>query len=124
MPAASFVKSGSESVDELNNDSELKSRIESLRLDAGARMGLGDVQRKVIPKMCLTAPPWRGGAVTTRTLTPHDCHTSIGELGAVSVATACVLSSTVAAELPAIRRETTSRSPSSIPPVSSPCTCS
>ena len=37
------------------------------------------------------APPRAGGAICTRTFIPHRCHASIGVLGAVSVATACML---------------------------------
>ena len=35
----------------------------------------------------------------TRTFIPHRCHSSIGVLGAVSVATACLLEGSPAAEL-------------------------
>jgi 4-oxalomesaconate tautomerase len=41
----------------------------------------------------------RHGAIATRTFIPHRCHASIGVLGAVSVATACLLPSGPAAEL-------------------------
>ena len=54
-------------------------------------MGLGDVSEKVVPKLTLVAPPRHGGAISTRTFIPHTCHASIGVLGAVSVATACLL---------------------------------
>jgi len=49
------------------------------------------VTKKNVPKMSLIAPPRAGGAVCTRTFIPHDCHSSIGVLGAVTVATALVL---------------------------------
>ena len=54
-------------------------------------MNLGDVTQKSVPKMTLVAPPRNGGAICTRTFIPHRCHASIGVLGAVSVATACML---------------------------------
>ena len=38
-----------------------------------------------------------GGHVCTRTFIPHDCHAAIGVLGAVSVATACILPGSVTA---------------------------
>ena len=59
-------------------------------------MGLGDVTGAVVPKMSLLSPARHGGCVNTHTLIPHKCHTSIGVLGAVSVATGCVLPGTVA----------------------------
>jgi 4-oxalomesaconate tautomerase len=97
IPARSFGRTGYEAVEALNADSELKTRLEAVRLAAGKLMGLGDVTNKVVPKMSLIAPAQQGGAVATRTFIPHDCHTSIGVFGAVSVATACVLPGTVAA---------------------------
>ena len=54
-------------------------------------MNLGDVTSKTVPKMSMLSPPRNGGCVSTRTFIPHRCHASIGVLGAVSVATACIL---------------------------------
>ncbi len=54
-------------------------------------MNLGDVADKSVPKMSFVAAPKAGGAIMTRTFIPHRCHASIGVLGAVSVATACLL---------------------------------
>jgi len=45
--------------------------------------------------MSLIAPARAGGHVCTRTFIPHDCHAAIGVLGAVSVATACILPGSV-----------------------------
>lgn len=85
-----------ESVDDLNQDVELKEVIEKLRLIASEKMGLGDVSSKNYPKMCLLNKPLNGGAIHTRCYIPHVCHESIGVLAAVTVATACVLPNTVA----------------------------
>ena len=54
-------------------------------------MNLGDVTDKTVPKMTMVSPAINGGAISTRTFIPHRCHASIGVLGAVSVATACLL---------------------------------
>ncbi len=97
MRAADFDRTGYESRDDLNTDAELKSRVEAIRLKAGPLMNLGGVTDKVIPKMTLVAPPRSGGAVCSRTFIPRDCHAAIGVLGAVSVATACVLEGSAAA---------------------------
>ena len=104
ISAKALGRTGYETVEALNADSELKTRLEAVRLAAGRLMGLGDVAQKVIPKMSLIAPGQHGGAVATRTFIPHACHSSIGVFGAVSVATACVLPGTVAegiAQVPA-----------------------
>lgn len=81
---------------ELDIDDLLKSKLESIRLQIGPKMNLGDVSEKTVPKMCIISPPIHGGAINTRTFLPHVCHEAIGVLGAVSVATACVLKGTVA----------------------------
>ena len=97
LRAADVGRSGNESVDALNADDELKTRIEALRLKAGVLMGLGDVSGKNYPKMCLIAAPLAGGSIATRCFIPHVCHDAIGVLAAVTVATACVLDGSIAA---------------------------
>jgi 4-oxalomesaconate tautomerase len=52
--------------------------------------------------MSLLSPPVHGGAVATRTFIPHRVHEAIGVLGAVSVATACMLPGSVANEISAL----------------------
>ena len=96
IPAAALGKTGYESPQALDADTDFKGRLEKLRLAVGPLMGLGDVREKVVPKMTLIAPPRAGGHVCTRTFIPHRCHAAIGVLGAVSVATACVLPGSVA----------------------------
>jgi 4-oxalomesaconate tautomerase len=44
----------------------------------------------------LISSPQSGGIVSTRTFIPHRVHEAIGVLGAVSVATACLLPGSVA----------------------------
>jgi 4-oxalomesaconate tautomerase len=87
---------GYETREALDANDELKRRLESIRMKAGPLMNLGDVEKKVVPKMSLISAPRAGGHVNTRTFIPHDCHAAIGVLGAVSVATACILPGTVA----------------------------
>lgn len=91
MRAADLGCTGSESPAELDAHLELKARIESIRLQAGRQMGLGDVSAKVVPKMTLVSAALAGGSLNTRTFIPRKCHDAIGVLGAVSVASACVL---------------------------------
>lgn len=94
--------SGYETSDELNAHEELKARLESIRRQLGPRMNLGDVRDKVVPKMSLIAPPRQDGHVCTRTFIPRVCHTAIGVLGAVSVATACIMPGSAAAGIASI----------------------
>jgi len=90
---------GYETREELDSNDALKARIEAIRLIAGPLMNLGDVTDKSVPKMMLVAPPRHGGAVTVRSFIPKRAHASIGVLGAVSVATACLIKGTPAAEV-------------------------
>lgn len=111
LKAADVGVTGYEDRDTLDADTALKARIEAIRLAVGERMNLGDVREKSVPKMMLVAPPKDGGAVTVRSFIPHRAHASIGVLGAVSVATACLLPGSPAAEVAAIpegRRKTLS----------------
>lgn len=96
LNASDFGVSGTESRDELDGNTELKIRLESIRLQAGPLMNLGDVTEKSVPKMSLVCKPKDGGCIATRTFIPHRCHASIGVLGAVSVATAAITPGTVA----------------------------
>lgn len=102
MKAQDVGVTGYEDRDTLDKDSDLKARIEKIRLAVGARMNLGNVADKSVPKMMLVAPPRHGGAVTVRSFIPHRAHASIGVLGAVSVATACLVEGSPAAEVASI----------------------
>jgi 4-oxalomesaconate tautomerase len=86
---------GFESPKELDSNTDLKAKLEQIRLKISHKMNLGDVSQTTIPKMCLIAPPQYGGVLTTRTFIPHVCHEAIGVLGAVSAATACLLKGAV-----------------------------
>ncbi|MDA1075390.1 MAG: 4-oxalomesaconate tautomerase, partial [Proteobacteria bacterium] len=77
----------------------LKNRLEAVRREIGPRMNLGDVEHMSVPKMCLVSAPVDGHVIMTRTFIPHVCHKTIGVLGAVSVASACLLEGTTANEL-------------------------
>lgn len=99
MKAQDVGITGYEDREWLDNATDLKARIEAIRLEVGPLMNLGDVKEKSVPKMMLVAPPKHGGAVTVRSFIPHRAHATIGVLGAVSVATACLLEGSPAAEV-------------------------
>jgi 4-oxalomesaconate tautomerase len=52
--------------------------------------------------MMLVAPAQHGGAVTVRSFIPKRAHATIGVLGAVTVATACLVEGSPAAEVASI----------------------
>jgi 4-oxalomesaconate tautomerase len=99
MKASDVGVTGYEDRDSLDANTALKAKIEAIRLAVGERMNLGDVADKSVPKMMLVAPPRNGGTVTVRSFIPHRAHATIGVLGAVSVATACLIPSSPAAEV-------------------------
>ena len=102
LAASDVGATGYESRDELDAADMIKARIESIRRRAGPLMHLGDVAQASVPKMMLVAPPRHGGAITVRSFIPRRAHASIGVLGAVSVATACLIPLTPAAAVAAV----------------------
>ncbi len=111
MKAEDVGLTGYEDRETLDAADAAKAKIEEIRLAAGPRMNLGDVADKSVPKMMLVAAARHGGAVTVRSFIPKRAHASIGVLGAVSVATACLIPGTPAAAVASIpegRRKTLS----------------
>lgn len=96
MRADALGVTGYETCAELESNDDLRASLEAIRLEAGHRMGLGDVADTTIPKLTMVSPAKSGGSVSTRTFIPHRCHGAIGVLGAVSVATACLIEGTPA----------------------------
>lgn len=102
MKADDVGVTGYESREDLDGATDLKAKLEAIRLAVGERMNLGDVSSKSVPKMMLVAPPRNGGSVSVRSFIPHRAHASIGVLGAVSVATACLIEGSPAAEVASV----------------------
>lgn len=99
LRAADMGISGEETPADLEANEDLRGRLEAIRLKAGPLMNLGDVFEKSVPKMTMVSAARSGGAISTRTFIPHRCHKSIGVLGAVSVATACLLEGAVGSDI-------------------------
>ena len=95
IKASDMGITGHETPEDLEVNHELKSRIETIRLACGHLMGLGDVSRQTVPKISLVSPPRQGGMIATRTFIPYKCHAAIGVLGAVSVATSCLVKGSI-----------------------------
>lgn len=96
LRAADLGLGGRERPEELDANLALMRRIESLRITAGARMGLGDVSNSVVPKPVLVSAGDGLLSITSRYFTPHRCHASHAVTGAIGVATAFALPGTVA----------------------------
>ena len=104
--AADMGISGDEDPAVLEADESLRARLEELRLACGPLMNLGDVADKSVPKMTMISKP-KAGAISTRSFIPHSCHKAIGVLGAVSVASACLVPGSVAEGLAQVGEGTT-----------------
>ena len=98
MRAQDFGLRGDETPAQLDGNAGLLERMERIRLEAGRRMGLGDVSQSVIPKPVLVAPCDSAGALAlhSRYFTPRACHRAHAATGAVGVASAFLMPGTVA----------------------------
>lgn len=94
--AVDFGLSGRERPAELDSNVDLLQKIEAMRLEAGRRMGLGDVSGSVVPKPVIVSPGDTGDSIVSRYFTPHSCHASHAVTGAIGVSTAFALPGTVA----------------------------
>ncbi len=102
--AAGFGLTGYETAAELDANRDFFSRMESVRLKAGALMGMGDVSKSVTPKFGLVAAPTQGGTVAARYFMPWKCHPTMAVTGAQCLAS-CVLTPGTVADV-AIPNET------------------
>ncbi|EPC02145.1 hypothetical protein L861_15660 [Litchfieldella anticariensis FP35 = DSM 16096] len=88
---------GKESPAELDGNTALLERLETIRRQAGRYMGLGDVSQGVLPKPVLVSPPRDAtSTLNTRYFVPHRCHKAIAVTGAIAVASAVSLPGTIA----------------------------
>ncbi|AJG22059.1 4-oxalomesaconate tautomerase [Cupriavidus basilensis] len=94
--AASLGVRGDETPAALDANREMLARLESVRRQAGRRMGLGDVSHSVIPKPVLVSGCGRANEITSRYFTPLRCHTAHAVTGAVGIAAAYCTPGTVA----------------------------
>jgi len=94
--AADVGKAGYESAAELDADRAFFARMEAMRMEAGRRMGLGDVTGKVVPKMAMLAAPREGGNVAARYFVPHKTHAAFAVTGGLCVSSCVAIPGTVA----------------------------
>ena len=109
--ADSFGLTGYETREELDANKALLERMEAIRLDAGRRMGMGDVAQSVTPKVGLLAPAREGATVAARYFTPWACHPTLAVSGSQCIAACTLTPGTVAEGL-------------AVPPTGSPVTVS
>ncbi|TQS70702.1 4-oxalomesaconate tautomerase [Rhodobacteraceae bacterium] len=94
--AADFGLSGYETVQELDDNRDFFARMEAVRQQAGAAMGMGDVLQSVTPKFGLLAPARDGGTIATRYFMPWTTHPSMAVTGSQCLASCALTPGTVA----------------------------
>jgi 2-methylaconitate cis-trans-isomerase PrpF len=94
--AADFGLTGYESCAELNDNAGLFTRMETIRIEAGKMMGMGDVSKSVTPKFGLLAPATQGGTVATRYFMPWKAHPTMAVTGSQCLASCTLTPGTVA----------------------------
>ncbi len=97
--AEAFGLTGSESAAELDANRDFYARMEPIRVEAGRRMGMGDVSASVTPKVGLLAPARAGGTALTRYFMPKACHPALAVTGSQCLAACLVAPGTVGAGL-------------------------
>lgn len=95
--ASDFGLTGYESVEQLDANRAFFARMEAIRLEAGKRMGLGDVSKSVTPKFTVLAAPQKpGGTIAARYFMPWEAHPSMAVTGAQCIAACAIHPGTVA----------------------------
>ncbi|MEM9968019.1 MAG: 4-oxalomesaconate tautomerase [Pseudomonadota bacterium] len=88
--AEDFGLTGHETAAELDENRAFFDRMETIRIAAGQRMGMGDVSASVTPKFGLLATARQGGTAATRYFMPWKTHPSLAVTGSQALS-ACLL---------------------------------
>jgi 4-oxalomesaconate tautomerase len=99
VKASDLGMEGTEGNDFFEKNTALMKKIESMRMEAGQRMGLGDVTNSVLPKVGILSKPRKNGNITSRYLTPLTLHPTHAVTGAICIGTALKIKGSVAAEV-------------------------
>ena len=94
--AEDFGITGYETSADLDQDANLLTRMEEIRLIAGTMMGLGDCTDQVIPKVGLIAPARHDGHFSARYFMPWTAHPTLAITGSQCLAACALAPGTVA----------------------------
>lgn len=94
--ASDFGLSGYESAEDLDGNRSFFDRMERIRIEAGERMGMGDVSNSVTPKFGLLAPANDGGTIATRYFMPWKTHPTMAVTGAQCLASCALTPGSIA----------------------------
>lgn len=100
LKAKDIGLNGDENEEFFSSNAELMAKLEAIRIEAGARAGLGDVKDNVLPKIgILSAPKNEKNNIQSRYLTPKTLHPSHAVTGAICIGAALKIKGTVASEI-------------------------
>jgi 2-methylaconitate cis-trans-isomerase PrpF len=99
LRAADLGKSGAESKAELDKDRAFFERLERIRVEGSRRMGMGDPTGRVVPKLCMIAPPRAGGSLTARYFVPQETHATFPLVGGMCLSGASVIGGSLVEEV-------------------------
>lgn len=94
--ASDFGLTGHETREDLDANTGFFQRMEAIRLQAGAAMGMGDVTKSVTPKFGLLAKARNGGTIATRYFMPWTAHPTMAVTGSQCLASCALTPGTVA----------------------------
>ena len=100
---------GLEDAQFFKENTDLMSKIETTRREAGLKVGMGDVSESVLPKVGILSKSREGGNIKSQYLTPHSLHPTHAVSGAVCIGTASKAAGTVAAEIAQVSNESKER---------------
>jgi len=97
VQASDFNMSGKESKSDLDANAGLMQQLESLRLAAGEKMGLGDCSNKASPKLCIVSESHQADIHALYFVAPYerDTHPTIAMTAAQALAVACLEATSV-----------------------------
>ena len=107
--AADFGLTGQESREELDANRPFFERMETVRLAAAQKMGMGDCSESVTPKFGLLAPLPEEGHILARYFMPWETHPTMAVTGSQAMASCALTPDTVAQEMMSVPQERPAR---------------
>jgi 4-oxalomesaconate tautomerase len=95
--AKDFNITGKETYQELSQNKSLIEKMNSIRIQAGEKVGFKNVAKSVIPKMALVSQG-QTGDISSRYFTPWDCHPTYAITGSIALAAACKSKQSICSE--------------------------
>ena len=107
--AADFGLTGQESREELDTNRPFFERMETVRLAAAQKMGMGDCSESVTPKFGLLAPLPEEGHILARYFMPWETHPTMAVTGSQAMASCALTPDTVAQGMMSVPQERPAR---------------